>query len=228
LNYYISVLKKHINIDTEKFKTYYYGYVMIRIMQAMGAYGFRGFYEKKAHFLASIPYALQNMKEILEKVKLPVKLPTLMSVLNKMVNSDKLLEIGKERKKLTISVNSFSYKRGIPVDETGHGGGFVFDCRALNNPGRFEQYKDLTGKDLKVIEFLNKEVAVHNFIKNVQGIIDISVENYLLRGFNNLMINFGCTGGQHRSVYMAEYFANYLKNKYNVRVVLRHREQEMK
>ncbi len=228
LNHYVSVLEKYINFDKKKFKSYYYGYVMIRIMQAMGAYGFRGFYEKKAHFLASIPYALQNMKEILEKVELPVKLPTLMSVLHKMVNSEKLLEIGKERQKLTISVNSFSYKRGIPVDETGHGGGFVFDCRALNNPGRFEQYKNLTGKDLKVIEFLNKEKTVHDFIKNVKGIINISVENYLARNFNNLMINFGCTGGQHRSVYMAEYFANYLKNKYNVNVVLRHREQEMK
>ncbi len=228
LDYYISVLENYISVDKQRFKTHYYGYVMIRIMQAMGAYGFRGFYEKKAHFLASIPYALQNMKEILAKVQLPVKLPTLMSVLNQMVNSEKLLEIGKERKKLTISVNSFSYKRGIPVDETGHGGGFVFDCRALNNPGRYEQYKDLTGKDLKVIEFLNKEETVHDFIKNVKGIVDISVENYLNREFSNLMINFGCTGGQHRSVYMAEYFANYLKNKYNVKVVLRHREQEMK
>jgi RNase adaptor protein for sRNA GlmZ degradation len=168
------------------------------------------------------------MKEILGVLALPIKLPTLIPVLNKLVDSKKLQEIGDERKKLTVMINSFSYKRGIPIDESGHGGGFSFDCRALNNPGRYEQYKRLTGKDLKVIEFLEKEDDVHKFIKNVKGIVEISIENYLERSFSNLMINFGCTGGQHRSVYMAEYFANYLKNKYNVNVVLRHREQEMK
>lgn len=228
LDYYIKVLKKHIDLNEEKFKTYFFGYVLIRIMQAMGAYGFRGFYEKKAHFLASIPYAVKNMKGILDIIKLPIEIPTLMSVLNNLVNSDKLREIGDERKKLTVVINSFSYKRGIPIDESGHGGGFAFDCRALNNPGRYEQYKKLTGKDLKVIEFLNKEENVHKFIENVKGIVEISIENYLHRNFSNLTINFGCTGGQHRSVFMAEYFANYLKDKYNVKVVVRHREQEMK
>ncbi len=228
LDYYISNLKKYINVDEIKFKNYYFGYVLIRIMQAMGAYGFRGFYEKKAHFLASIPFAIKNMKGILDSIELPIELPTLMSVLNKLVNSERLQKIGKERKKLTVSVNSFSYKRGIPIDESGHGGGFAFDCRALNNPGRYEQYKELTGKDLKVINFLEQEEDVHKFIKNVKGLVDISLNTYLKREFSNLMINFGCTGGQHRSVYMAEHFANYLKNKYNVKVVLRHREQEMK
>lgn len=228
LDHYISILQNYIKVDEDKFKSYYFGYVLIRIMQAMGAYGFRGFYEKKAHFLASIPYAIQNMKGILEKIQLPIELPTLMNVLNKLVNSEKLKEIGQSRNKLTVSVNSFSYKRGIPVDESGHGGGFVFDCRALNNPGRYEQYKDLTGKDLKVIEFLQKEQDVKDFISHVKSIIDMSVENYLKRGFSNLMINFGCTGGQHRSVFMAEYFSNYLRDKYNVNVVKRHREQEMK
>ena len=228
LEHYILAVKKHINLDEKKFKDLYYGYVLIRIMQAMGAYGFRGFYEKKAHFLASIPYAIQNLKGILTKIDLPIQLPTLMDVLNKLVTSERLLEIGRKRKRLTVSINSFSYKRGIPVDESGHGGGFVFDCRALNNPGRYEQYKQLTGKDLKVIEFLQKEEDVQKFINATKELIDISINNYLKREFSNLMINFGCTGGQHRSVFMAEHFADYIKNKYNVKVALRHREQEMK
>ena len=201
---------------------------MIRIMQAMGAYGFRGFYEKKAHFLASIPFALQNMKLILAKNPLPIKLPTLLPVLIKLTESQRLLDIGNRRKMLTVSINSFSYKRGIPVDESGHGGGFAFDCRALENPGRYEQYKKHTGKDLRVIEFLKKEEDVQKFIEHVTKIIEIPIENYIKREFGNLMINFGCTGGQHRSVFMAEHFAEYLKNKYNVNVSLRHRELEMK
>lgn len=228
LDYYIYNLKKYFEFDTVEFKSLYYGYVMIRIMQAMGAYGFRGFYEKKAHFLASIPFALQNMKLILAKNPLPIKLPTLLPVLKKLTESQRLLDIGNRRKMLTVSINSFSYKRGIPVDESGHGGGFAFDCRALENPGRYEQYKKHTGKDLRVIEFLKKEEDVQKFIEHVTKIIEISIENYIKREFGNLMINFGCTGGQHRSVFMAEHFAEYLKNKYNVNVNLRHRELEMK
>lgn len=228
LDYYIQNLKKYIDFDIAEFKSLYYGYVMIRIMQAMGAYGFRGFYEKKAHFLASIPFALHNMKLILSKNPLPVKLPTLLPVLKKLTESQRLLDIGNKRKMLTVSINSFSYKRGIPVDESGHGGGFAFDCRALENPGRYEQYKKHTGKDLRVIEFLKKEEDVQKFIVHVTQIIEISIENYIKREFGNLMINFGCTGGQHRSVFMAEHFAEYIKNKYNVNVSLRHRELEMK
>ncbi|MGE5357127.1 MAG: phosphotransferase [Deltaproteobacteria bacterium] len=228
LDHYINILKKYIVIDPVEFRSLYYGYVLIRIMQAMGAYGFRGFYEKKAHFLASIPYALQNMKEVLSMIDLPVRLPTLIPVLKKLTESERLLEIGTNRKKLKVSLNSFSYKRGIPVDESGHGGGFAFDCRALDNPGRYEQYKKHTGKDLRVIEFLKKDEDVQRFIYHVTQIIEISLDNYLERDFSNLMINFGCTGGQHRSVFMAEYFAEYIRNKYNVNVALRHRELEMK
>ncbi|MBK8663671.1 MAG: hypothetical protein IPN18_18495 [Ignavibacteriales bacterium] len=148
--------------------------------------------------------------------------------MNKLSRSQRLLDIGTNRKKLKVSINSFSYKRGIPVDETGHGGGFAFDCRALENPGRYEQYKKHTGKDLRVIEFLKKDEDVQKFINHVTQIIEISIDNYLKRDFSNLMINFGCTGGQHRSVFMAEYFAEYIRNKYNVNVALRHRELEMK
>lgn len=228
LEYYIKNLKKYINIDSDQFRSLYYAYVLIRIMQAMGAYGFRGFYEKKAHFLASIPYALQNMKEVLAKIDLPVKLRTLIPVLTKLTESERLLDIGTKRKKLTVSINSFSYKRGIPVDESGHGGGFAFDCRALDNPGRYEQYKKHTGKDLRVIEFLKNDEDVQKFIIHVKQLVEISVENYIKRDFGHLMINFGCTGGQHRSVFMAEYFADHIRNKYNVNVSLRHRELEMK
>jgi len=228
LEFYIDELEKYVLVERDEFRAYFSGYVMIRIMQAMGAYGFRGFYEKKAHFLASIPFALENLNNVLKNLDLPIELPTLIPVLKKMVASEKLKEIGVNRKKLVVSVNSFSYKRGIPVDESGHGGGFTFDCRALHNPGRYDEYKELTGKDLKVIKFLEKEEDVKLFLKNVTALVEQSVEKYLERDFDHLTVNFGCTGGQHRSVYSAEYMARHLRNKYNIRVELRHREQEMK
>ncbi len=228
LNFYINELKKYVDIDETEFRKQFNAYVLIRIMQAMGAYGFRGFYEKKAHFLASIPPALNNMDYVLSKLDLPIKLPTLIPVLHKLVKSDKLKAIGANRNKLVVSINSFSYKRNIPVDESGHGGGFVFDCRALHNPGRYDEYKQLTGKDLKVIEFLNKEADIKVFKENTTALVQQSVEKYLERGFDHLSVNFGCTGGQHRSVYMAEYMTKFLRNKYNIKVILRHREQEMK
>ena len=228
LDLYIIELKKYIEVDEPKFRKHFTAYVMIRIMQAMGAYGFRGFYEKKAHFLASIPPALANMKYILTQLDLPIELPTLLPVLEKLVNSEKLNEIGAARNRLVVSVNSFSYKRGIPIDESGHGGGFAFDCRALHNPGRYDEYKQLTGKDMKVIEFLDKEEDVAVFKKHVLGLVEQSVEMYIKRNFDHLTVNFGCTGGQHRSVYMAEFVTRYLKDKYNIKVKVRHREQEMK
>jgi aminoglycoside/choline kinase family phosphotransferase len=226
LDHYIQEVKKHTEIDEKAFRTYFSAFVMIRIMQAMGAYGFRGFYEKKAHFLASIPYALDNMKYVLENHTLSIDLPTLVPLLEKLTESEYLRSLGQQ--KLEVSVNSFSFKRGIPVDESGHGGGHVFDCRALPNPGRQEKYRQLTGKDLKVIQFLEKEEEVARFKANVMQIADQSVENYIKRGFKHLSINFGCTGGQHRSVYMAEQLARHLRNKFEVKVNLRHREQELK
>ena len=228
LTFYIAELKTYMEVDEVVFRKQFTAYVLIRIMQAMGAYGFRGFYEKKAHFLASIPPALANLEFVLRELNLPIKLPTLLPVLNQLVKSEKLQEIGAHRSKLVVSVNSFSFKRGVPIDESGHGGGFVFDCRALHNPGRYDDYKVLTGKDLKVIEFLDKEADVAFFRENTLNLIDQSVEKYLERNFAHLTVNFGCTGGQHRSVYMAELVTQHLKNKYNIKVKLRHREQEMK
>lgn len=225
LSFYIQELKNHIDVNEVEFRSYFTGFVMIRIMQAMGAYGFRGFYEKKQHFLASIPFALKNMAFLLENSGLPIELPTLIPVLNKMIHSEKLHEIGKQR--LKISVNSFSYRRGVPVDESGHGGGFVFDCRALPNPGRLDRYRQLTGMDKEVIEFLQKEPEVSVFLQNCLQLTASSIKNYISRSFNNLTVNFGCTGGQHRSVYLAEQFAKAIGSAYDVDVVLRHREQEM-
>lgn len=226
--YYIGQLKKHIEINEIEFEKFFQGYVLIRIMQAMGAYGFRGFYEKKAHFLASIPPALNNLDSLLKTIDIPIELPTLIPLLKKLVKSDKLKELADKGSNLEVSINSFSYKRGIPVDESGHGGGFAFDCRALHNPGRYKEYKQLTGMDMKVIEFLDKEEDVAVFKKNVTALVEQSVEKYIERDFDHLSVNFGCTGGQHRSVYMAEYIGRHLRDKYNIKVEVRHREQEMK
>lgn len=130
------------------------------------------------------------------------------------------------KNKLTVSINSFSYKREIPVDNSGNGGGFIFDCRAIHNPGRYDEYKNLTGQDREVIQFLNKEPGMTEFLKNVFALADQSVCKYIEREFSNLMINFGCTGGQHRSVYCAENLAEYLKNKYDINIIVHHIEQE--
>jgi len=222
LEYYIESLKKYIPVNEKEFTEYYYGYVIIRIMQALGAYGFRGFYEKKEHFLQSIPYALDNLKWLLENTTIPVKLPTLMNVLQKLSQSEGLRQLGKKVYSLKVLITSFSYKNGIPVDDSGHGGGFVFDCRSLHNPGRYEEYKTLSGKDKEVIDFLKKEPTVYEFMNHVYGLVDKSIENYQKRGFTHLQINFGCTGGQHRSVFCANLLEEHLKMKLNVETELHH------
>ncbi|WP_462317655.1 RapZ C-terminal domain-containing protein [Marinilabilia sp.] len=223
LDYYISKLKEKTDIDEDAFRNFFTGYVLIRIMQAMGAYGFRGFYEKKEHFLKSIPYAIQNLKYILNNFSLPVELPALMDALEKVTLSEKLHQISISTQ-LTISINSFSYRRGIPVDSSGHGGGYVFDCRCIHNPGRYEEYKSKTGLSPEVIAFFEKEDEMSTYLKSVFTLADQSVTKYLERGFKNLMFNFGCTGGQHRSVDCAENLALYLRKKYPVKVELKHME----
>ncbi|NJO69635.1 MAG: hypothetical protein HC830_10425 [Bacteroidetes bacterium] len=180
----------------------------------MGAYGFRGLYEKKPLFLQSIPPVLSHLEWLVDNVELPVKVPELNKVWRTLVESDYLRNIAKSQFSLTVNINSFSYKRGIPVDETSNGGGFVFDCRALPNPGRYEAYKNLNGKDKAVIEFLEKEQDQKSFLKDVFSLTDRSVDKYLDRGFTSLMISFGCTGGQHRSVYAAEMLKKHLMEKY--------------
>jgi aminoglycoside/choline kinase family phosphotransferase len=229
LHHYIDTLNQYIEVDSTTFKEYYYGYVLIRMMQAMGAYGYRGFYEKKKHFLQSIPYAINNLNWILKNIKLPIEIPELMKALNKITVSKKLKKykiIENRKSPLIVSINSFAFKNGIPKDNSQHSGGFVFDCRAIHNPGRYKEYKELTGKDKAVISFFSKEDDMHDFLENVFSLVDMSVEKYIERNFTNLMVSFGCTGGQHRSVYSAENLTKHLRKKYNVQVVLWHREIE--
>lgn len=228
LEYYINILKKEKNIDEVVFRKHYYGYVLVRIMQAMGAYGFRGFYEKKEHFLKSIPFAMENLKKVLKKVDLPIEVPQLMNALEQVANSKKLLKVAEEAQvRLRVEINSFSYKRGIPIDKSDNGGGFVFDCRAIHNPGRYVQYKELTGKDIEVISFFEKTNDMKDFLSPVKKLVAMSVERYMKRNFSNLQVNFGCTGGQHRSVYAAEQLAKYLADTFDVKVVVRHIEREI-
>ena len=223
---YVAELKKYVKVNDTDFDSYFKGFVLIRIMQAMGAYGFRGFYEKKEHFLKSIPFALKNLEHLLNNVNLPVELPELFSVLNQLIHSEVLKEIGQTKSNLTITVTSFSYKNGYPADPSGNGGGHVFDCRAINNPGRYPEYKNLTGKDLEVQEFLEQKSEIAIFLNTAKTIVEQSVKIYLERKFTHLSVSFGCTGGQHRSVYSAEKMAEYLQNNFPVNVVLNHREQQ--
>lgn len=226
LEYYLDQLEQIMSVNRAKFKNYYYGYVLIRIMQAMGAYGFRGFYEKKEHFLKSIPYALDNLKWLLNNTQLPIELPELTKVLQNIAESEYLREIGSAKNGLTVKVMSFSFKKGYPVDPSGNGGGFVFDCRSIHNPGRYEPYKHLTGMDEPVKKFLEEQSEMEEFLHSVYRLTDQTVQKYLERQFNHLCISFGCTGGQHRSVYAAERLSRYLKDNYPVKVILNHREQE--
>ncbi len=228
LDYYLNEVEKFIPVNREAFIEYYYGYVLIRIMQAMGSYGYRGFYERKRHFLQSIPFALKNVEWILKNVNFPIQLPTLFQVLEDMLESKTLKKYTRQRRKsdLTVTINSFSYHKGLPEDPHGHGGGFVFDCRGIHNPGRYDEYKSLTGKDEEVIRFLDKESDMEDFLMNVYQIVDQTVESYIERHFSHLQVNFGCTGGQHRSVYCAEALARHLVDKYDLNVILNHREQE--
>jgi RNase adaptor protein for sRNA GlmZ degradation len=166
------------------------------------------------------------MKYILDNVELPIKIPVLLDVLNNVVGSKWLGKIGKEKNNLKVRINSFAYKKGIPGDAEGNGGGFVFDCRGILNPGRIDEYKSLTGKDKRVQEFLENKTVINDFLTNVFVMVDRTVENYLNRNFTDLLVNFGCTGGQHRSVYCAEKLFKHLEDKFGISIILNHRELE--
>ena len=230
LDHYLDTLTGFLDLDRSDFMQFYYAYVYVRIMQALGAYGFRGFYERKEHFLQSVPYALKNLRWLLHNVELPIALPALMEAFKSMVGSEKLQGLTSEARKaekLTVRVFSFSFHRGLPQDDTGNGGGFVFDGRSLPNPGREERFKSLTGKDAAVIDYLNQQESVHRFLAGVISLVDASVSAYQRRGFKHLMVSFGCTGGQHRSVYLAEQLAKHLRGQNGVEIVVHHREQEL-
>lgn len=221
LERYLDTVERLVPVDREKFIQYYYAFVYIRIMQAMGTYGFRGFYERKVHFLQSVPYALKNIRWLLHNVDLPIRLPALMGAFENMLRSEKLQSMASESENLTVRIFSFSFHQSQPRDDTGHGGGFVFDARGLPNPGREQHFKELSGKDAPVIEYLEREKSVHSFLANVISLVDSTVGDYQRRGFKSLMVSFGCTGGQHRSVYLAEQLADHLRRN-GVEVAVEH------
>ncbi|MEM8909546.1 MAG: RNase adapter RapZ, partial [Bacteroidota bacterium] len=229
--HYLDTVEKMIEVDRTTFVQYFYGYVMIRRIQAFGTYGFRGLHERKAYFIRNIPLAIQDFRWVLENTQLPIDLPELTKVLWAMVEDKQFASFDKKNRNvdfLIVRINSFSYKRGIPEDPSGNGGGFVFDCRCIHNPGRYEPYKKLTGRDEPVIKFLREHSNMNDFLNNINHIVDEAVENYLERSFTSLVINFGCTGGQHRSVFAADTMAERLEQKYGVKVILHHIEQERK
>ena len=214
------------NIDRAAFANQYNGYVLIRLLQVLGAYGFRGLFERKAHFLSSIPLALKNVQFFVANKQVGIGMPLFNELLKKITSEEIIKSFtpiqANENTPLVIEINSFSYRKGIPACDNESGGGYVFDMRAIFNPGRFDEYKKLSGKDKPVQDFLEQRTKMNTFLNSVWDLIDISVENYLERDFEHLSINFGCTGGQHRSVYAAEQTARHLRNKYKVRVILTH------
>ncbi len=221
---YIDALKKYKPVDEEYFLEQLRHFVLFRTLQVLGAYGYRGYFEKKPHFLQSVPFALANLRAILDKPF--VEYPYLDSMLRQLVDmkqfSDEL-----QKRTLTVKVMSFAYKKGIPNDTSGNGGGFVFDCRAVNNPGKYERYKPFTGLDKEVIKFLEDDGEITTFLDHCRALVDASVRRYIDRGFSNLMVCFGCTGGQHRSVYCAQHMAEHIHSQFNVKVELFHREQNI-
>jgi aminoglycoside/choline kinase family phosphotransferase len=232
LQYYINEINCLLPkpVDETIFISQYNGYVLIRLLQVLGAYGFRGLFERKAHFLSSIPLALNNLKYFLQNKKIGIVTTEFDKVLD-IVISDEIIKKftppqATENTKLKIRINSFSYKRGLPKDESENGGGYIFDMRGILNPGRFEPYKKLSGKDKPVKDFLEQQTKMNQFLNSLWDLVDITVEDYLNRDFENLQINFGCTGGQHRSVYAAEQTARHLRNKYNLKVELTHTNKE--
>ena len=249
LGHYLDV--RGLNGDARREWTdQYYAYVLVRILQTLGAYGYRGLFQRKPYFIQSIPLALNNLRNLLQDHPLPISIPEI----NRIVSSGQCVVDSSHGQvlptthsplsalhsplstlhsplstpsPLTVSVSSFSYKQGLPEDNSGNGGGHIFDCRALPNPGRYPEYKTYTGKDRPVIEFLQREDAVAIFLGHAEAIVSQSVDKYLERHFTHLSVAFGCTGGQHRSVYCAEQLAARLRQRYpTVNVVVTHREQD--
>lgn len=220
---YITSLMKFQDVDVSEFMENLRQYVLFRTLQVLGAYGFRGYFEKKPHFIQSVPFALYNLSELLEDGF--EEYPYLDSLLRKMVNLKQFADT--QKRELTVRVYSFAYKKGIPNDISGNGGGYVFDCRAINNPGKFERYSGVTGLDEPVIKFLEDDGEMIEFLENIYPLVDKHIKRYIDRGFTDLMISFGCTGGQHRSVYAAQHVAEHIYKVFGVKVSLVHREQNL-
>jgi hypothetical protein len=219
-------------LDKNIFRSQYNGYVLIRLLQVLGAYGFRGLFERKAQFLTSIPLALNNLKTFFEKQSIGIAVPEFRKVLDLCVSNEIIEQFtplqADEKTPLVVKINSFSYRKGIPEDISGHGGGFVFDCRGILNPGRIEEFKIQHGRDKSVKDFIEQQTKMQNYLNSVFDIVDITVEDYIQRGFDSLMISFGCTGGQHRSVYAADALERHLRNKFKVKIELKHLVQDEK
>lgn len=220
---YITSLKKFQDVYASDFNDNLRHYILFRTLQVLGAYGFRGYFEKKPHFIQSVPFALNNLRELLEDGF--KEYPYLDSILRKMVSLKQFADT--QKRELTVRVFSFAYKKGVPNDISGNGGGYVFDCRAINNPGKFEKYSKVTGLDEPVIKFLEDDGEIVEFLDNIYPLVDKHVKRYIDRGFTDLMISFGCTGGQHRSVYAAQHVAEHINVKFGVKVSLIHREQNI-
>jgi aminoglycoside/choline kinase family phosphotransferase len=219
LAYYIDELTHYEDIDIVGFKSHYYGFVLIRMMQAMGAFGFRGFYEKKEHFLQSIPYALRDLKEVLPHLSFLDQYTELFSALEKVSESEYLKTVGvKKENKLKVSIQSFSYRRGIQPD------GFVFDCRIINDPVGDTRFEESHMNSEFLPTFFKEETGMHAFLKSVCAVVDVAIVNSQKQEIKQLDIYFGCVGGQHRSVYAAGFMAEYINIKYDVEVKLRHQE----
>ena len=225
LGSYLDSLASYVEVDRDAFKERLKMFRLFRTLQVLGAYGFRGLVEQKAQFVVSIPQALADLKDLLAEI--PDDYPYMSEVLRKMTVLPRFA-VQSEDGRLEVRVSSFSFKKGIPQDMSGNGGGYVFDCRSIHNPGRYEPYRKLTGRDEPVIRFLEDDGEIIGFLEHVYGVVDPHVETYSRRGFTSLMVSFGCTGGQHRSVYCAEHLAHHLAEKYpDVRVRLIHREQNI-
>ncbi len=255
---YYEALKQYMEVPSRReFDGKLQLFVLFRTLQVLGAYGFRGYFERKKHFIESIPPAIENLKKLLSENEFPY--PYLIEVLNKLCALPQFEKEEEEPRKredgyktaekdvykahpqdgpatfskydgkgpLVVKVWSFSYKKGIPEDNSGNGGGYVFDCRSTHNPGRYEPYKKLTGLDEPVIRFLEDDGEILTFLKDVYSLAERHVERYMQRGFTSLMFCFGCTGGQHRSVYSAQHLAEHLNKKYGIKVEITHREQEI-
>ncbi len=234
LNHYIVTMKDRGVKNLKNFRQSFYAFVLMRILQALGTYGFRGGVEKKSFFLQSLPYAYNNLDWLRKQGLLPDNLPHLTTVLEQMLNirpvpGQKAQEqdiLPPPDDRLTVRICSFSYRKGIPEDNSGNGGGFVFDCRALPNPGREEAYKGLTGKDDEVIAYLREKEEVLSFLESSGKLTHQAVHTYLRRGFTSLAVCFGCTGGQHRSVFCAEQLAKKLRHIPDIQVVVQHFEED--
>ena len=225
LGCYLDALKEYASVDERHFRSRLELFRLLRLLQVLGAYGFRGMVEQKADFVTAIPQAIESLRSLIPVAS--SRYPYLAEVLSRLVALPRFLARNEDRK-LEVTVTSFSFKKGIPTDPSGNGGGYVFDCRALNNPGRYIQYKTQTGRDEPVIRFLEEDGGVFGYLDHVYGMVDPHVEAFVAREFTSLMVSFGCTGGQHRSVYCAESFARHIAQKYpGVRVRLIHREQHI-